>query len=84
MKTFINDSIGDLEAALKNNTDLQEKFKTNPIEAIKNVEIRNTKDSDYWIYRIIVLMLGLAVIAIIADLYSLLTGMAVLLKIISW
>ncbi|MDR6488763.1 hypothetical protein J2799_003298 [Chryseobacterium vietnamense] len=35
MKTLINDSIGDLEAALKNNSDLQEKFKTNPIEAIK-------------------------------------------------
>ncbi|WFB66525.1 hypothetical protein [Chryseobacterium sp. WX] len=68
MKTLINDSIGDLEAALKNNTDLQEKFKTNPIEAIKNVEIKNPKDTDYWIYRIIVLMLGLAVITIIAGL----------------
>ena len=68
MKTLINDSIGDLEAALKNNSDLQEKFKTNPIEAIKNVEIRNPKDTDHWIYRIIVLMLGLAVIGIIAGL----------------
>lgn len=68
MKTLINDSIGDLEVALKNNSDLQEKFKTNPIEAIKNVEIRNPKDTDYWIYRIIVLMLGLAVIGIIAGL----------------
>jgi len=68
MKTLINDSIGDLEAALKNNSDLQEKFKTNPLEAIKDVEIRNPKDTDYWIYRIIVLMLGLAVIAIIAGL----------------
>lgn len=68
MKTLINDSIGDLEAALKNNTDLQEKFKSNPIEAMKEVEIRNPKDTDYWIYRIIVLMLGLAVITIIAGL----------------
>ncbi|KAB1229273.1 hypothetical protein [Chryseobacterium viscerum] len=68
MKTLINDSIGDLEVALKNNSDLQEKFKTNPVEAIKNVEIKNLKDTDYWIYRIIVLMLGLAVIAIIAGL----------------
>lgn len=63
MKTLINDSIGDLEAALKNNTDLQEKSRNNPIEALRNVEIRNTKGTDYWIYRIIVIMLGLAIIA---------------------
>ncbi|MDM1557105.1 hypothetical protein PYS58_18395 [Chryseobacterium indologenes] len=68
MKTLINDSIEDLEAALKNSTDLQEKFKNNPVEAIKNVEIKNPKDTDYWIYRIIVIMLGLAIIAIIAGL----------------
>jgi len=68
MKTLINDSIGDLEAALKNNTDLQEKFKNNPIEAIRDVEIRNPRGTDFWIYRIIVIMLGLAVISIIAGL----------------
>ncbi|MEF9479735.1 hypothetical protein OWR28_20240 [Chryseobacterium sp. 1B4] len=68
MKTLINDSIGDLEAALKNDTDLQEKFRTNPIEAIKEVEIRSPKDTDCWIYRIIVLMLGFAIIAIITGL----------------
>ncbi|GEN67901.1 hypothetical protein [Chryseobacterium rhizosphaerae] len=68
MKTLINDSIEDLEIALKNNTDLQEKFKLNPVEALKNVEIRNPKDTDYWIYRIIVIMLGLAVLGIITGL----------------
>ncbi|WP_347218220.1 hypothetical protein [Chryseobacterium sp.] len=68
MKILVNDSIEDLKAALKNDSDLQEKFKTNPVEAIKNVEVRNPKDTDYWIYRIIVLMLGLAVIGIIAGL----------------
>lgn len=68
MKTLINDSIEDLEAALKSSSDLQEKFKINPVEAIKNMEIRNPKDTDYWIYRIIVIMLGLAIIAIIAGL----------------
>ncbi|MGN7708040.1 hypothetical protein [Chryseobacterium sp. 22543] len=68
MKTLINDSIGDLEAALKNNSDLQEKFKNNPIEAIRDVEIRNPRGTDFWIYGIIVIMLGLAVIAIIAGL----------------
>ncbi|AZA81871.1 hypothetical protein C1637_04670 [Chryseobacterium lactis] len=68
MKTLINDSIEDLEAAIKSNIDLQEKFKINPVDAIRQVEIRNPKDTDYWIYRIIVLMLGLAIIAIIAGL----------------
>ncbi len=68
MKTLINNSIEDLEAALKSNSDLQEKFKSNPVEAIRNVEIRNPKDTDYWIYRIIVIMLGLAIMSIIAGL----------------
>ncbi|RXM51901.1 MULTISPECIES: hypothetical protein [unclassified Chryseobacterium] len=68
MKTLINDSIEDLEAALKSSSYLQEKFKINPVEAIKNMEIRNPKDTDYWIYRIIVIMLGLTIIAIIAGL----------------
>ncbi|NIF05351.1 hypothetical protein F3J23_07840 [Chryseobacterium sp. Tr-659] len=68
MKTLINDSIGELEAALKNNTDLQEKFKNNPLEAIQNMEIRGPQGTDYWIYRIIVIMLGLAIIAIITGL----------------
>lgn len=68
MKTLINDSIEDLQEALKNNADLQEKFRSNPVEVIKNVEIRNPKETDYWIYRIIVIMLGLAIIAIIAGL----------------
>lgn len=63
MKTLINDSIEDLQEALKSNADLQEKFRSNPVEAIKNVEIRNPKETDYWIYRIIVIMLGLAIIA---------------------
>lgn len=68
MKTLINDSIEDLQQALNNNADLQDKFRINPVEAIKNVEIRNPKETDYWIYRIIVIMLGLAIIAIIAGL----------------
>lgn len=68
MKTLINDSIEDLQQALKNNADLQDKFRINPVEAIKNVEVRNPKETDYWIYRIIVIMLGLAIIAIIAGL----------------
>lgn len=69
MKTLINnDSIQDLETELQKNEDLQQKFKTNPIEALKNIESRNPKDFDYWIYRIIVSALGLAVLVIIIGL----------------
>ena len=69
MKTLINnDSIQDLETELQKNEDLQQKFKTTPIEALKNVESRNPKDFDYWIYRIIVSALGLAVLVIIIGL----------------
>lgn len=68
MKTLVNDSIEDLKTVLKNDSDLQEKFRTDPVEAIINLQIKDPKETDYWIYRIIVLMLGLAVIAIIAGL----------------
>ncbi len=68
MKTLINDSIQDLEMELKNNNELQEKFKNNPIEAIKNLETKNPKETDYWIYRIIVIALGSAVITIVIGL----------------
>lgn len=69
MKTLINnDSIQDLETELQKNNDLQERFKANPIEAIKNVETKNPKDTDYWIYRIIVIALGVAVVTIIIGL----------------
>lgn len=68
MKTIIDDSIEGLTAALKNDDNLQQKFKDDPVQAIENVEARNPKDTDYWIYRIIVLALGLAVLSIIVGL----------------
>lgn len=69
MKTLIdNDSILDLETELQKNNDLQERFKANPIEAIKDVETKNPKDTDYWIYRIIVIALGVSVVTIIIGL----------------
>lgn len=68
MKTIIDDSIEGLTAALKNDDNLQQKFKDDPVQAIRNVEARNPKDTDYWIYRIIVLALGLAVLSIIVGL----------------
>ncbi|WP_294315606.1 hypothetical protein [uncultured Chryseobacterium sp.] len=68
MKTIIDDSIEGLTTALKNDDNLQEKFKNDPVAALGSVETRNPKDTDYWIYRIIVMSLGLAVISIIIGL----------------
>lgn len=50
MKTLIHDSIEDLEAALKSSSDLRDKFRTNSVEGIKNIEIRNLKDNGYYLY----------------------------------
>lgn len=68
MKTIIDDSIEDLTTALKNDNNLQQKFKNDPVAALSNVETRNPKDTDYWIYRIIVIALGLAILFIIIGL----------------
>lgn len=68
MKTIIDDSIEGLATALKNDDSLQEKFKNDPVAALGSVETRNPKDTDYWIYRIIVIALGLAILFIIIGL----------------
>lgn len=68
MKTIIDDSIEGLTTALKNDNNLQEKFKNDPVAALGSVETRNPKDTDYWIYRIIVIALGLAILFIIIGL----------------
>ncbi|WP_175620699.1 hypothetical protein [Chryseobacterium schmidteae] len=47
MKTLVNDSIEDLKTVLKNDSDLQEKFRNNPVEAIRSLEIINPKETDY-------------------------------------
>ncbi len=68
MKTTIENTFDDFKTALNNNPALQEQFKENPVRAAENLVTTNPKDTDYWIYRIIVIMLGLAIIAIIAGL----------------
>jgi hypothetical protein len=68
MKTTIENTFDDFKTALNNNPALQEQFKENPVRAAESLVTTNPKDTDYWIYRIIVIALGLAVLGIIAGL----------------
>ncbi|WP_415325342.1 hypothetical protein [Chryseobacterium sp. MMS23-Vi53] len=68
--TTINESIERLEVPLKNSSNGQE-YKVNRFEAKKNIERKNPKETDSWIYRIIVMMLGFSIILIIAALFVL-------------
>jgi hypothetical protein len=68
MKTTINNSFEDFKQTLSNSSKLQQEFRADPIQALNNFDVRNPKETDSWIYRIIVLMLGLSIIAIIVGL----------------
>jgi len=68
MKTTIDNTFDDFKTALNNNPKLQEEFKKDPVRAAESMVTTNPKDTDSWIYRIIVLALGLSVISIIAGL----------------
>lgn len=68
MKTTIENTFDDFKTALNNNPALQEQFRENPVRAAENLVTTNPKDTDYWIYRIIVIALGLAVLGIITGL----------------
>jgi len=48
--------------ALETNKELQEKFKTNPIDAVKEIDRENPLNHDKWIYRIIVIGLSIAIL----------------------
>lgn len=68
MKTTIRNTFDDFKTALNNNLALQEEFRENPVRAAENLVTTNPKDTDYWIYRIIVIAVGLAVLGIITGL----------------
>lgn len=68
MKTTIGNTFEDFKTALNNNPALQEEFKADPVKAAENLAIANPKDTDPWIYRIIVISLGLAIFSIIITL----------------
>lgn len=60
IKTF-----NEFKNQLESNAELQQEFRENPISAIQNFEQSNPLSNDKWIYRIIVLSLGLTIISII-------------------
>jgi hypothetical protein len=60
--TFKN--IADFKSNLSTDTDLQNAFKDNPVEAVKNIE-ESPLDTDIWIYRIVVVALGASILSII-------------------
>lgn len=59
-------SLKDLKAEMTTDSELQTAFREDPINAIKKV-VKNSRDplDDFWLYRIIVSVLGLSVLAII-------------------
>ncbi|REC49118.1 hypothetical protein [Chryseobacterium pennipullorum] len=68
MKTLIANTFDDFKAALVNSPELQTKFKESPVDALEGIVTQNPKDTDSWIYRIIVIALGLAILTIIITL----------------
>jgi len=50
---------------LVSNPDLQNQFKADPVSAVEKFEQENPLSTDKWIYRIIVLSLGITILTII-------------------
>lgn len=68
MKTTIDNTFDDFKTALNNDPKLQQEFRDNPVRAAENLLTINPKDTDSWIYRIIVVSMGIAILAIIITL----------------
>jgi pheromone shutdown protein TraB len=71
MKTTIDNSFEDFKSTLNNNHKLQQEFRDNPIQAVNSIEVKNPKETDVWIYRLVVLTFGFAVVVIISGLIAL-------------
>jgi len=65
METKHIKSFEDFKHQLVSDADLQTQFRENPLEAVKQFEQKNPLQTDKWIYRIIVIALGLTILAII-------------------
>lgn len=53
------------KSELESNKNLQEQFKQDPVEAVKDIQQESPLLTDIWIYRIVVLSLGVTIISII-------------------
>lgn len=58
-------SFDDFKKQLVSSPSLQSQFKEDPLAALENFQQENPLQTDKWIYRIIVLSLGVTIIAII-------------------
>lgn len=58
-------TISELKAEILNNPDLQQAFKEDPVKASRQLPQTNPLGTDKWIYRIIVVALGLTILTII-------------------
>ncbi len=65
MKTRKVKSFNEFQNLLETNTDVQEQFRNNPIEAVKQFSQKNPLSTDKWIYRIVVIGLSLTIILLI-------------------
>jgi len=64
METYFK-NIADFKDAITSDTDLQNAFKTDPAEAAKSIQETPPLDTDKWIYRIVVIALGVSILSII-------------------
>lgn len=71
MQTF--SSIKDFKKELVNNPQLQQDFKTDPVQAAEKISERPL-DTDVWIYRMVVFALGGTILAIIIGVISLISS----------
>lgn len=55
----------EFQQELNNSTELQKEFKNDPVSAVNKINAKNPLSSDVWIYRIIVLALGIVIISIV-------------------
>jgi uncharacterized integral membrane protein len=66
-------SINEFKKELSQNTDLQEKFKSDPVQAAKEIKERGPLDTDVWIYRMVVFALGVTILVIIIGVVALIS-----------
>ena len=58
-------SFDEFKKELVTNSDLQKQFQDNPVNAVQQFQQKNPLETDTWIYRIIVLAMGLTILTII-------------------
>jgi len=58
-------NVNEFKRELASNPELQQQFKDDPVKAVDQINQKNPLETDPWIYRIIVLALGITILSII-------------------